>query len=271
MNNNYTPTILSIAGSDNYGGAGIQVDSKTIHTLGGYTFTCITALTAQNSTGVKVVEPTNPNILQSQLESILDDIEVDAVKIGMLVNTDIIEVVTETIHKYNLKNIVLDPILISTSGKVLLDPSSINNMISTLFPIVDLVTPNIPEINTLLDSNYLGKEDEIKDMAKNLLEFKVKNILIKGGHSTDKNFANDYLISQKLEITKVSTPRLSTTHTHGTGCILSSAIATHLASGYDMKESIELSKAFLYKSIKESSTLKFNYKRQVAHRKEPIL
>ena len=245
MQNNFTPTVLAIAGSDPYGGAGIQVDAKVIHTLGGYAFTVITALTAQNSTGVKDSFSTPSQIFKAQLTSILDDIEVDAVKIGMLVNAEIISIISEAIDKYKLKNIVLDTVLVSSSGKPLLESGSIETMVKELFPRVDLITPNIPEVNTFLSTNYLGNEEDILTMAS-------------------------YLVQKPLNVKAYSTPRISTTHTHGTGCVLSSAVATHLALGYDLMKSVELSKIFLYKSLQTSSSLKFNYKEDKSEKKEPL-
>ena len=271
MPDNYIPTVLSIAGSDSYGGAGIQVDAKTIHALGGYAFTTITALTAQNSTGVKAVSATAKEIFKAQLESILDDVQVDAVKIGMLANEEIISVLVDAIDRYKLKSIVLDTVLISSSGKSLLEPCAIEMMVKELVPRVDLITPNIPEVKTLLSTNHLGNEDDISTMASALFDLGANAVLIKGGHSTDKENAIDHLVQKPLHLSTYSTARLKTTHTHGTGCVLSSAIATYLALGYNLAKSVELSKVFLYKSLYSSSSLKFNYKKEINERKEPIL
>ena len=271
MQNNFTPTVLTIAGSDPYGGAGIQVDSKTIHALGGYAFTVTTALTAQNSTGVKDVQATSTEMFKAQLESILDDIHVDAVKIGMLANTEIVSTVVDTIDKYKLKNIVLDTVLVSSSGKALLESDAIAIMIKELFPRVDLITPNIPEINRLLNTSYAGDEDDIPAMASALFGLNTNAVLIKGGHSTDKENATDYLVEKPLNISTYSTSRLKTTHTHGTGCVLSSAIATYLALGYTLEKSVEYAKVFLYKKLHTSSSIKFKYHEENDTRKEPLL
>ncbi len=270
MSKTYTPTVLSIAGSDTYGGAGIQVDAKTIHTLGAYAFTSTTALTAQNSTGVKSVLATPKEMFKAQLESILDDIHVDAVKIGMLANEDIVSVVVDVIDRYKLENIVLDTVLVSSSGKPLLDPSAVETMVKTLFPLVDIITPNIPEVNALLSRNYIGLEDDMPAMASALFDLGANAVLIKGGHSADKENATDFLVEKPLTVTTYSTARLNTTHTHGTGCVFSSAIAAYLTLGYTLEKSVELSKAFLYKSLKESSSLRFNYIKEESGRKEPI-
>jgi hydroxymethylpyrimidine/phosphomethylpyrimidine kinase len=269
MVTSYTPTVLTIAGSDNYGGAGIQIDAKTIHALGAYAFTAITALTAQNSTGVKGLLPTPVEHFRLQLHTILDDIEVDAVKIGMLANAKIIGVVAEAIKKYKLKNIVLDTVLISSSGRVLLESDAIACMIERLFPLVDLITPNLPEINSLLEGNYMGKEDEVEKVAEAFFELGANNVLIKGGHSQEKQ-AIDYLVEKSLIYQSFSSPRVETTHTHGTGCLLSSAIATYLAKGFSMPQSVEYAKKFLYKKLQDSVHFQLPYHHDQVSRKEPI-
>ena len=271
MQTNFTPTVLTIAGSDPYGGAGLQVDSKVIHALGGYALSVTTAITAQSSIGVKEVLPTPIEHFRLQLHTILEDIEVDAVKIGMLANAEIIEVVAEAIVKYRLKNIVLDTVLVSSSGKALLEPNSVKVMIEKLFPLVDVITPNIPEVNALLQSSYLGESTEIKSMAQGLLNLGVKAVLLKGGHSTDKNNATDYLAVGKMPILPFSTTRLHTTHTHGTGCVLSSAIAISLAKGLSLEKSVEKAKDFLYQKLHTSSALRFRYRDVGVERKEPLL
>lgn len=271
MPSNFTPTVLTIAGSDPYAGAGLQVDSKVIHALGGYAFCVTTALTVQNSTGVKGVLPTPAEHFRLQLHSILDDIQVDAVKIGMLANAEILMVVVEAIKKYKLKNIVLDTVLVSSSGKELLEPSAVKVMIKELFPLVDIITPNIPEVNSLLGTEYLGTADEVERMAKGLLDLGSKSVLIKGGHSVDKVNATDYLATKKSPIMPFSTTRLHTTHTHGTGCVLSSAIAVHLAKGITLEKAVEGAKTFLYQKFHTASGLKFRYKNIVVGRKEPII
>lgn len=266
-----TPTVLSIAGFDPYGGAGIIADTKVIHALGGYALSVTTALTAQNSKGVKELLATPATHLHAQLEAILDDMSVDAVKIGMLANTEIINVVAEVIKKYHLKNIVLDTVLVSSSGKRLLQSDAIETMTKKLFPLADLITPNIPEVNTLLETSYEGDKNEIESMAKGLFGLGANSVLIKGGHSTDMENATDYIVDQSLNIITFNTARLHTTHTHGTGCVLSSAIAIHLAKQESIITSVSKAKDFLYKKLDTASTIKFNYNRLNEIRKEPLL
>ena len=270
MSKTYTPAVLSIAGSDAYGGAGIQVDAKTIHTLGAYAFTSITALTAQNSTGVKSVLATPKEMFKAQLESLLDDVHVDAVKIGMLANEEIVSVVVDVIDRYKLKNIVLDTVLVSSSGKKLLNEDAIEVMVENLFPLVDIITPNIPELNTFLESDYVGEENEVEKISKELIVLGANAVLIKGGHSNDQKNAIDYLVSKDLKVHTFTTPRVNTTHTHGTGCLLSSAIATNLALGFDLPESVEKAKYFLYEKLQHSTTLNLNYADKKHDRREPI-
>lgn len=268
---NMTPTVLSIAGFDPYGGAGIVADSKVIHAMGGYALCGITAQTAQNAKGVKAVLPTPAEHLQMQLETLLDDMQVDAVKVGMLANGEIIDVVAHVIKKYRLKNIVLDTVLVSSSGKALLEPAAMQSMIDKLFPLADIITPNIPEVNSLTGKAYAGNADEVKNIAQHLLDLGAKRLLIKGGHSEDQQNATDYLVSEALQITPFVTVRLHTAHTHGTGCVLSSAIATNLAKQENWTNSITHAKDFLYKKFHTSSLIKFKYHTPDDTRKEPLL
>jgi len=267
----YTPTVLTIAGFDPYGGAGIQIDSKTIHALEGYAFSVTTALTAQNSQGVKAVQSTSAEIFKLQLETLLDDVKIDAVKIGMLANAELIAVVADIIDKYRLKNIVLDTVIVSSSGKLLLEKEAWKLMVTKLFPRVDLITPNLPEVNTFLNASYTGKRDEVVEIASGFFSKDVKAILIKGGHSSDQKEATDYLVSSALKINTFTTPRVETTHTHGTGCLLSSAIAVHLAKGETLKQSVALAKDFLYEQLLASKAMQFNYHQKNHLRKEPLL
>jgi hydroxymethylpyrimidine/phosphomethylpyrimidine kinase len=149
--------------------------------LGGYAFTVITANTAQSSMGVKAVQSTDPKMFKRQLETLLNDVKVDAVKIGMLANAELISIVVEIIDKYALQNIVLDTVFLSSSGKILLETEAIGLMVKELFPRVDLITPNLPEINTLLNTSYVGKEDEVKEIAEAFFDKGVNTVLLKGG------------------------------------------------------------------------------------------
>lgn len=271
MPSSFTPTVLTIAGSDTYGGAGLQIDIKTIHSLDGYALSVPTALTSQNSTGVKDVFAVPAEVFEKQLSVLLEDIQVDAVKIGMLANSDIIEVLVKIIDKYALKNIVLDTVLLSSSGKDLLEPAAKDMMVKELFPRVDLITPNIPEVHAFLgNSSYAGKTEEVNSVAEQFFSLGVKAVLFKGGHGKEIDSVTDYLVEKPDKVTIHSTKKVHTTHTHGTGCILSSAIATHLASGHTLEQSVSLSKQFIYNSLCASSQLNLTYTTENTTRKEPI-
>jgi len=263
-----TPTVLTIAGFDPYGGAGVLIDTKTIHALGGYALSSVTALTAQNGYGVKGVEAVNPQMLRLQLETLLEDIKIDAVKIGMLANAELIDVVVSVIKKFTLNNVVLDPVLVSSSGKVLLEADAIETMVVKLFPLCRLITPNLNETNTLLGKSFQGSAKEVPKMAEGLFAMGAQNILLKGGHTQEKD-AVDYLV-EPSSITRFATPRVETVHTHGTGCLLSSVIATQLAKGKGLAESVKKAKQFLYEKLLDTSHLKLVYSSESPIRKEPI-
>ncbi len=264
----HTPTVLTIAGFDPYGGAGIQIDSKTIHALGAYALTVTTAITAQNSQGVTAVEAVSPEIFKLQLETLLQDVKVDAVKIGMLANASLIDIVIDVLKRYALPNIVLDPVLLSTSGKALLEKDAIEVMVQRLFPLCRLITPNLDESNMLLGTNYDGQMNQSVVMGKGLFKLGADAVLLKGGHTSEAE-AIDCLV-EPSGVACFSTPRVETTHTHGTGCLLSSAIATHLAKKLTLKSSIDLSKKFLYEKLQASSDLHLQYHHQDMCKKEPI-
>jgi len=267
----YTPTVLTIAGSDPYGGAGIQVDAKTIHALDTYAFSVPTALTAQNSTGVKALFPVSAEALRAQLEALCEDVKIDAVKIGMLANAELVSVVAQVIRKYRLKNIVLDTVLVSSSGKALLEKEAIEVMIRELFPRVDLITPNIPEVNTLLNcDSYSGLEAEVEKVSASLFSLGARAVLLKGGHGPDPRETTDYLVCGTGKMTAFSSKRIVTTHTHGTGCVLSSSIASGLAKGSSLEESVGKAKVFLTHKLRESSSLHFHYRDENGTKKEPI-
>ena len=265
-----TPTILTIAGSDTSCGAGIQADLKTIHANGGYAFTVTTALTAQNSMGVSSVNVVDSRVVQAQIEAILSDVNIDALKIGMLGSLDIVKVVIEAIRKYNIKNIVLDTVIISSSGKRLLDIEALELFIYELIPLVDVITPNLLEINSLTNMNFRGLDSEYEAIFYSISKLNCKSVLIKGGHFQDISTSTDILIDKNSKISKFSSKRVLTNHTHGTGCTLSSAIATYLAKGYTLIKSIEFAKKYLTNRLSNSSNLNFNYKFKIEERTENI-
>ena len=238
--------LLIIAGSDSSGGAGIQADIKTATSLGVYAMTAITAITAQNTTGVKSIVPVLPKEIFNQISFSVQDIKPNSVKIGMLQNVGVIKEVIKAIKKYKLKNIIIDPVMVAKGGHRLISNSSINYLRKKLLPYALLVTPNIPEAETLIKKRIQTLEDVIK-AGKEILKFGPKFVLIKGGH-TNKSFIEDVLISKK-NIKIFKNKKIKTKNTHGTGCTLSSAIASFISKNYNMNESCRRSIQYVHKAI----------------------
>ncbi|MBW0176127.1 MAG: bifunctional hydroxymethylpyrimidine kinase/phosphomethylpyrimidine kinase [Candidatus Fonsibacter sp.] len=238
--------LLIIAGSDSSGGAGIQADIKTATSLGVYAMTAITAITAQNTTGVKSIVPVSPKEIFNQISFSVQDIKPNSVKIGMLQNVGVIKEVIKAIKKYKLKNIIIDPVMVAKGGHRLISNSSINYLRKKLLPYALLVTPNIPEAETLIKKRIQTLEDVIK-AGKEILKFGPKFVLIKGGH-TNKSYIEDVLIS-KNNIKIFKNKKIKTKNTHGTGCTLSSAIASFISKNYSMNESCRRSIQYVHKAI----------------------
>lgn len=239
-------TILTIAGSDSSGGAGIQADLKTFQALGLYGMSAITAITAQNTLGVQASQVVDSDLLEAQIRSVLDDIRPDAVKIGMLGNDSSIQVIANLIEEYQLENIVLDPVMVSTSGSKLLKGDSYDRLTQDLFPLVSLITPNLYEAESLLKRD-IQTETDMEEAGHQAYQVFSVPVLIKGGHL--KGEAKDLLVDEKgshwFEGARIDNP-----NTHGTGCTLSSAIASNLALGYSLLEAIEKGKAYVTGAIK---------------------
>ena len=238
--------VLIIAGSDSSGGAGIQADIKTITALGSYATTAITAVTAQNTKGVKKIISIPASTVQKQITMILDDIGTHAVKIGMLHNTSIIKIVYKILRKYKLKNIVLDPVMIAKGGTKLINNSSIINLKKLLLPLCTLVTPNIPEAEVLTGYSISSKEDMIK-AAKTILNMGSKNVLLKSGHLKNKMIFD--ILATKKGIKVFKKRKIRTRNTHGTGCTLSSALATCLSQKKNIVRSCKISLGYVDKAI----------------------
>lgn len=236
---------LTIAGSDSSGGAGIQADIKTMTLNGVYAESAITALTAQNTTGVLSVLDSSPEFLKDQLDMIFDDIFPDSVKIGMVSNSDLILVIAEKLKEKKAKNIVIDPVMVATSGAKLLKDDAINVLKNELLPLADLITPNIPE-GEILSGIKINDEKDMQKAGKIISEKYNCACLLKGGHKI--NDANDYLYENKKGVW-FKGKRIKNENTHGTGCTLSSAIAANLAKGYDMENSIKMAKEFLSNAL----------------------
>ena len=239
--------VLIIAGSDSSGGAGIQADIKTVTALGSYAMTAITAITAQNTTGVKSIVSIPPKEISNQIIFTIKDIKPNAIKIGMLHSKKIIELVIRSLKGKNIKNIVLDPVMVAKGGTKLIDDRAIKILKNKLIKRVTLITPNIPEAEILTDTNIKSKEDMIF-AANKLIEIGAKNVLIKGGHLKSK-IVQDIFVS-KSDIKIFNNKRFKTKNTHGTGCTLSSAITTFLSCGKPIKKSCELGINYVNSGIK---------------------
>ena len=239
--------ILVIAGSDSSGGAGIQADIKTITSLGSYAMTAITAVTSQNTTGVKSIVPITPKEISNQILFSSKDIKPDAIKIGMLHSSKVIDVVMKSIDNINIKKIVLDPVMVAKGGAKLIDEKAIKSLKSKLINRVFLITPNIPEAEILTNTKIKTKEDMIF-AANKLIEYGAKNVLIKGGHLDQKSVQDIFV--NKFEIKTFNSKRYRTKNTHGTGCTLSSAITTFLSCGKPIKKSCELGIKYVNSAIK---------------------
>lgn len=246
--------VLSIAGSDSGGGAGIQADLKTFSALGCYGMTAITALTAQNTTGVQAIHGVPAVFLKAQLQSVLDDIGVDAVKIGMLHSPDVVEVVAWAIDHYGLKQVVLDPVMVATSGDRLIAQETVAVLVSELFPRVQLVTPNLDEASLLLQKN-LSQIDELQPAGLELLAMGAKAVLLKGGH-LQGDVLCDVLHQLGTDARVFQSTRIHSRNVHGTGCSLSSAIAVYLALGHDMHTAVEQARAFIRQAIVSGAAVK---------------
>jgi hydroxymethylpyrimidine/phosphomethylpyrimidine kinase len=246
--------VLSIAGSDSGGGAGIQADLKTFSALGCYGMTAITALTAQNTLGVQAIHGVPAAFLKVQMQSVLDDIGVDAVKIGMLHSPEVVAVVAWAIDHYGLTNVILDPVMVATSGDRLIAEETVSVLVKELFPRVQLVTPNLDEAGLLLN-HALTAVDELPSAAQALLDLGAKAVLLKGGHLSGDVLC-DVLQMSGGDAVLFDATRIHSRNVHGTGCTLSSAIAAYLALGKNMAEAVAAARAFIRHAIAEGASVK---------------
>ena len=239
----YIP-VLSIAGSDPSGGAGIQADIKTISALGCYAMTAITSLTAQNTTGVRSIMPSTGAIVADQIDMIMEDIPPMAIKTGMLCNLNVASIVADKLEQYRPDNIVVDPVMVSTSGSKLLDDDAIDLIVKRIFPLSTIITPNKSEAKVLT-----GETDPDRQ-AKILMGMGCRNVLLKGGDSDRKDFKIDYLyLENKHTGIELRADAVNTVNTHGTGCTLSSAIESYLALGYDLEQAVRAAKFYISRAL----------------------
>lgn len=262
--------VLTIAGSDSGGGAGIQADIKTISALGCYAASAITAVTVQNTVGVTGVHAMPIDILRGQIDAVLSDIGADAVKIGMLHSGEVIKTVREMLDKYEIRNIVLDPVMVATSGDRLIEEEAVEELKKTLIPRARVITPNIPEAEVILGEKINGQEDlpmfakRLSQMASSLAPEEDRenvkvSVLLKAGHLKDDKLVDIFYNAETDEIIPLESQRLYTPNTHGTGCTLSSAFAAHLAKGCILNEAAKGAKDYIAGAIEAGAAYEIGH------------
>lgn len=248
------PIVLTIAGSDSGGGAGIQADIKAISATGSYACSVITAITSQNTLGVSAIHPVPTEHVASQLDAVFSDLQVTAVKVGMLADADIIRVVAKKIRQYQPQWLVVDPVMVATSGDLLLQRSAIESLKNELIPLADLITPNLPEAAALIGANTPTNEDQMGALIEPLRALQARAVLLKGGHLDQTSDSNDLLVmNHHSEL--IRSQRVVTINTHGTGCTLSAAIASYLAQGHRLHKAVCLAKQYLTQALTHADEL----------------
>jgi len=250
--------VLTIAGSDSGGGAGIQADLKTFAAIGCYGMSVITALTAQNTRGVTAIHAVPPPFAVEQMTAVFTDIGADAVKIGMLYSAELIETVTETLTKYSARNIVLDPVMVAQSGDKLLQDDAIQAIKDHLMPLADVVTPNLPEAEVLLGQKIESLED-MQRAARSLAQFGSRSILIKGGHLDESKSTDLLYLTEEDRFVTLEAERVDSRNNHGTGCTLSSAIAAHMSRGSHIEDAVSKAKTFIQNAIRAGAAYKIGH------------
>ena len=240
--------VLTIAGSDSGGGAGIQADIKAISAMGCYAASAITAVTVQNTIGVQAVHPIPLDILAGQIDAVLSDIGADSIKIGMLHSSDVVNLVADKIEQYNIRNVVLDPVMVSTSGHRLIEESAINTLIDRLIPLSRVITPNIPEAE-ILSGIKIENEEIFDEVAHKLSNDGKISVFLKAGHLSGDLLIDYFYNAEVDEIIKLESKRVRTQNTHGTGCTLSSALAAALAKGEDLSSAAKSAKYYIEQAI----------------------
>lgn len=258
-----TAIAVTIAGSDSGGGAGIQADLKTFSALGVYGASIITALTAQNTRGVASIHDVPPAFIAAQIDAVFSDLNVDAVKIGMLSRPAAIDAVAAGLERHRARNIVLDPVMIAASGDRLLAPEAIGVLRNVLIPRASLITPNLPEAAALLEAPEAETEVQMREQAERLLALGAKAVLIKGGHT--KGAESVDILAEPTAVARLAADRIATANTHGTGCTLSSAITAGLAKGLSLAEAVRESKAYVTAAIAAADKLQVGQGRGPIH------
>lgn len=240
--------VLTIAGSDSGGGAGIQADIKAISAMGCYAASAITAVTVQNTLGVQAVHPVPLDILEGQIEAVLSDIGTDAIKIGMLHSADVVNLVADMLETYRIKNVVLDPVMVSTSGHILIEENAVEVIKARLIPLARVITPNIPEAEILAGCRIACQAD-FDETARKLSDDSKVSVLLKAGHLDGESLVDYFYNAEDDTMTRLPSERIRTRNTHGTGCTLSSAFAAALAKGEDLTCAARSAKAYIEQAI----------------------
>ncbi len=248
-----TPIALTIAGSDSSGGAGIQADLKTFSALGVYGASVVAALTAQNTQGVTAIYDLPADFVTAQIDAVFSDLDVGAVKIGMLSQADVITAVADGLRRYRQDNIVLDPVMVAATGERLLAPQAVAVLRDALIPRALVLTPNLPEAAALLETTVARNESEMQEQGRRLLALGARAVLMKGGHAGGADSVD--LLIEKNSVTRFVAARIATKNTHGTGCTLSSAIAAGLAKGFDLARAVREAKDYVTAAIAAADTL----------------
>lgn len=241
--------VLTIAGSDSGGGAGVQADIKTISACGCYAASAITAITVQNTLGVTAVHPVPVDIIEQQIAAVIEDIGVDAVKIGMLHSSEVVNGVRNMLDRFPVTNVVLDPVMVSTSGHRLIEDSAIDALTNVLMPKARVITPNIPEAEILLGGQKLTRQDELPEAAVMLAEKTGVSVLLKAGHLTEEKLVDIFYDVENKKMNELPSVRIHTKNTHGTGCTMSSAFASMLAKGLSLPEAAAAAKQYINDAI----------------------
>jgi hydroxymethylpyrimidine/phosphomethylpyrimidine kinase len=259
------PRVLSIAGSDSGGGAGIQADIKTVAALGCYAMTAITALTAQNTTGVTGIHAVPVDFLKAQIEAVLDDIGIDALKIGMLHSPEVVEVVAWAIRHYRIEKVVLDPVMVSANGDPLISPETVDVLVRELFPLASVITPNLDEAALLLQ-RPLTDRAALEEATRDLLALGAPAVLLKGGHLPGEQIVDIYAEQGRVpsDWLRMEGPRIASRNINGSGCTLSSAIAAHLALGRSLPQAVGAGRDYIIKAIAAGASV------QTGHGQGPV-
>ena len=251
-------SVLAIAGSDSGGGAGIQADIKAISAMGCYSTTAITAVTVQNTIGVQAVHPVPLDILEGQIDAVLSDIGTDVIKIGMLHSADVVNLVADKIKQYGITNVVLDPVMVSTSGHRLIEEKAIEHIKKCLMPLVRVITPNIPEAEILTGCKISGEQD-FNNIARKLSNDGNISVLLKAGHLDGDTLVDYFYNAEDNTLTLLPSKRVNTQNTHGTGCTLSSALAAALARGENLTTAAKSAKLFIDQAIISGATVEIGH------------